>query len=111
MEYSMDNIADLLGSLKESDLDALRETAQSLFGQTSPAQDVPPQTEPSGISPEMLARLGRVMHAMQQGDTGRSALIAALKPYLSAPRQRRADEAMQMLRLLDVLPMLESGLF
>ena len=110
MEYSMDNIADLLGSLSDADLDALKQTAENLFGGGGGAKK-PPKPDLGAISPEMIGKIGRLMQAMQGAQDGRSELIAALKPYLSAPRQKRADEAMQMLRMLDILPLLQSGLF
>lgn len=41
----------------------------------------------------------------------RCRLIAALKPMLSGERQRKADEAMKIIRLIDMIPALsESGL-
>ena len=102
MDFSTDNIADLLGNLSDEDFRSLRETAQSLFGA---GEESRARQEP-GLDPEMLARLGRVMQAMRQETDTRSQLIGALKPYLSEPRRKRADDVMQMLRMLDVLPML-----
>ena len=110
MDFSMDNIADLLGNLSDAALDALKQTAENLFGNADGAKP-PPKSDFGGISPEMIAKLGRLMQSMQGAQDKRSELIAALKPYLSATRQKRADEAMQMLRLLDMLPLLTSGLF
>lgn len=109
MDFSMDNIADLLGNLSDADLDALKQTAESLFGDAGSAKP-PPKSDFGGISPEMIAKLGRLMQSMQGAQDKRSELIAALKPYLSTPRQKRADEAMQMLRLLDLLPLLGNGI-
>lgn len=41
----------------------------------------------------------------------RCKLIAALKPMLSKDRQKRADEAMRIIKLMDMIPALsESGL-
>lgn len=111
MEYSMDNIADLLGSLSDADLDALKHTAENLFGGGGGAKKPPPKPDLGSISPEMIGKIGRIVQAMQGAQDERSELIAALKPYLSAPRQKRADEAMQMLRMLDILPLLQIGLF
>lgn len=102
MDFSPDNIADLLGGLSDEDFRALKETAQSLLG----ASEEPRERQDAGIDPEMLQKLGRVMQAMRQGSDSRSQLIGALKPYLSEPRRKRADDVMQMLRMLDVLPML-----
>ncbi len=102
MDFSTDNIADLLGNLSDEDFRSLRETAQSLLG----GAEEPRARQEPGLDPEMLARLGRVMQAMRQETDTRSQLIGALKPYLSEPRRKRADDVMQMLRMLDVLPML-----
>ena len=106
MDFSMDNIAELLGNMQEDDLQSLREAAQTLFGGTEQTHG-PDDADDTGIDPQMLRRTTRILHAMQSGQDNRSALIRALKPYLSAPRQKKADEAMQILRLLDVLPMLQ----
>ena len=107
MDLSMDNLAELLGGLREEDLQSLRDTAVSLFGSGAPK---PEQTEEdAGIDPEMLRRIARMMQAMQSHTDERSALIRALKPYLSAPRQKKAEEAMQLLRMLDILPMLQEN--
>lgn len=95
----MDSIAELLGSLSEKDMDALRDTAKAMFGEE-------PTKEEAGVNPELMHRVMRIMGNLESGNSARSGLIAALKPYLSAPRQKRADEAMQMLKLLDVLPLL-----
>lgn len=102
MDFSTDNIADLLDSLSDEEFRSLRETAQSLLG----GAGEPHAREDAGIDPEMLRKLSRVMQAMQQGSDSRSQLIGALKPYLSEPRRKRADDVMQLLRMLDVLPML-----
>ena len=107
MDFSMDNLADLLGGLREEDLQSLRDTAASLFGNDAPKSDVPEDDD--GIDPAMMRKIMRLMHAMQSHQDERSALIRALKPYLSEPRQRRAEEAMQLLRMLDILPMLQEN--
>ncbi len=102
MDISMDNISELLGNLSDEDFRSLKDAAQSLLGAAGE-----PQTDAqTGIDPQTLEKLGRVMRAMRQGSDTRSQLIGALKPYLSEPRRKRADDVMQMLRMLDVLPML-----
>ncbi len=42
-------------------------------------------------------------------DDERSRLIAALRPFLSKKRQRRADTAMKILRIMDILPVLQQN--
>lgn len=106
MDFSMDNITQMLSSLSDEEFQSLRDTAQSILGgEAADTPDPKPQADPMPDA-QMLAKLGRLMHAMQHQTDTRSALIGALKPYLSEPRQKRADEVMQLLRMLDVLPML-----
>ncbi len=98
----MDGISQILGSLSDEEFRTLKDAAQSLLGDA----EAPGAQQDAGIDPEMLHRLSRVMQAMQKGTDNRSQLIGALKPYLREPRRKRADDVMQMLRMLDVLPML-----
>ena len=54
---------------------------------------------------QMMAKLSSIMSAMNKPDQ-RAELIKALKPLLSEKRRKRADDAMQMLRLFEVLPLM-----
>ena len=107
MDFSPENLSELLGNLRPDDLQSLKDAAQSMFGSGTPPTGEQDKPGDDGIDPALLQKIARAMHAMQSGQDERAALIRALKPYLSAPRQKRADEAMQMLRLLDILPMLQ----
>ena len=61
------------------------------------------------IDPKLL---GSIMGALNSSNDNKSAaLISALKPYLSGPRQHKADEAIKLLKLLSLLPVLrDSGI-
>ena len=115
----MDSINDIISALTPDDIQALKETAESIFGSGSsgsPSDDGQScsenQSPPAGgfdlgmLDPEMFARLGRIMSAMNSDGGKRCRLIEALKPNLSPARQKKADEAMQILKLLDLLPMI-----
>ena len=107
----MDNISEILGSLSDDEFNALKETAQNFFSQ-SEAKEEPNLNNNFAISPDMIAKLSKVMSLMNKKGDGRDELISALKPYLSSPRQKKADEAMKFLRLMDILPLIaKSGLF
>ncbi len=115
MDGMMDNISEMLGSMSEEDMRSLREAAQAMFGasadtdkaQTKSAE--PDEAPPfPGIDPAMLLRLSSLMASMNKKDN-RSDLIAALKPHLSPDRRKKADEAMQLLKLLDILPLIQSA--
>lgn len=100
----MDNIARLLDSMSEDDLRELQDTAKAMFGD-APAQKA--ADAPQMPDAATMQKISRVLGKMQHGQDDRTALIAALTPYLSAARQKRAQEAMQFLRLMDVLPLLQ----
>ena len=53
----------------------------------------------------LMSGIASIMGAMNKTDS-RTRLIEALKPLLSENRRRKADEAMQMMKLFDLLPML-----
>lgn len=67
----------------------------------------------SSISPnelQAMIKVGNALKSNQQDD--RSRLLLALKPHLSTQRQGRVDQAVKILRLISVLPIIsEQGLF
>ena len=112
------NLSGLLNSLSPEDIRSLQGIAQSLFGgqgqndqQAGPPgpQNVPAPAEGksgggdalgalSGLDPAMMKKLSR--------DDSSCAFIAALKPLLSPERRHKADEALRIMRLLEMLPIL-----
>ncbi|MDR2753803.1 MAG: IS110 family transposase [Oscillospiraceae bacterium] len=119
MDFDFDQIGSMLGNLSEEELQNLQETAQTLFaslGGGDPSGTPPPEDcEDSGfggfdgISPELLAKLSLLMRQMHRHDP-RTDLILALKPHLSRRRQQRAEQAVQMIKLLEMLPALQGAL-
>lgn len=101
----MDNIGDILSSLSDDDMKALGDAARSLLGSSEQEQG---QGGEQGFSmdPATMAKIAQIMGAMNRRDS-RCDLIAALRPLLSEPRRRRADDAMQLIKLIDLLPMIE----
>ncbi|MCL2088551.1 MAG: hypothetical protein FWH14_03620 [Oscillospiraceae bacterium] len=64
-----------------------------------------------GIDINMLMNIQKIMSAMNSDDKNIH-LIKALKPHLSDDRRKKADDAMKIMQLISLLPMLkESGLF
>lgn len=100
----MDNIGDILSSLSDEDMKALGDAARSLLGSSEQGQN----DSDGGFSmdPATMAKIAQIMSAMNRHDS-RCDLIAALRPLLSEPRRRRADDAMQLIKLIDLLPMIE----
>ena len=104
----MDGINDILSSLSDEDIENLKSAAAELFGSQPQESEAPPPSGAPDISKlldnaQMMAN--SIMGAMNRPDS-RTRLIEALKPLLSEKRRRRADEAMQIIKLLDILPTL-----
>ncbi len=104
---STPDLNSLLGNLSDEDISALGDMAQQLFG-SAPEQN---PTADSGFAdmpdPAMLAKIMQIMPMLQSGaDNDRTRLICALKPMLSKSRRQKADEALQLIRLLEILPMI-----
>lgn len=107
----MDSINDILSSLTDEDMENLRAAADSLFSSDEGGEKngggMPDFTDILGNA-RMIAKISSLMGAMNKSDD-RTRLIEALKPLLSEKRRKRADEAMQMMKLFEILPAL-SGL-
>ncbi|MBQ2842091.1 MAG: hypothetical protein IJE72_03550 [Clostridia bacterium] len=108
----MDSINDILSSLTDEDMENLRAAAENLFSQDNGSKE---QSSDPGFSmpdfsdllgnAQMIAKISSIMGAMNKKDD-RTRLIEALKPLLSEKRRRKADEAMQMMKLMDLLPLI-----
>ena len=127
MDLDFSQISDMLGNMSEEELQNLQDAAQSLFSSFGGEQPPDghdgrgPQThdQPSGggfdggfgsmFSPEMLARLSQMMQRMNGRDP-RTDLILALKPHLSRRRQHRAEQAVQMMKMLELMPALQDAM-
>lgn len=116
----MDDINDIIANLSQEDIESLRAAAQEFFGDappfSQPAQKKEEKTQQKNAMPdfasimgnaELMGKMSKIMGAMNKHDA-REELICALKPHLSLKRRRRADEAMQMLKLFDILPLLQN---
>ena len=107
----MDSINDILSSLTDEDMENLRAAAESLFSSKEETSSQPPSGSAmpdfSSIlgNAQMMAKISTIMGAMNKKDD-RTRLIEALKPLLSEKRRQRADEAMQMMKLFELLPTL-----
>lgn len=110
----MDSINDILSGLTPEDMERLRQTAESIFSSQENGQgcgDASDNSETPDLSglfnnARLISKISSVMGEMNKKDD-RTRLIEALKPLLSEKRRKRADEAMQMMKLFELLPVLE----
>ncbi len=109
MENINDSLHDIIANLSDKDIDNLKNMAQNIFG----GENAEPNKENSAsgdLSNINFAQIGQIMNTVK-GEDDRTKLIKALKPMLSPSKQRKADEAIKMLRLFRILPLIrDSGL-
>lgn len=102
------NISDIISSLSEDDIASLRTTAESLFGSEKEKKKEESSFPFDGIDPQTIGRITRIMSAMNSSSSNpRCDLIKALKPLLSEDKQKRADDALKIMKLLDILPLIQ----
>ncbi len=110
----MDNINDILSNLSDEDMENLRAAAESIFSSQNEDKSEQNDAAFSSAMPDfasmlgnaqMISKISSIMGAMNKKDD-RTRLIEALKPLLSEKRRKRADEAMQMMKLFELLPAL-----
>ena len=90
----MSDLADMLKTMLDDP-----STVDKLKGMLGGAQLSAPEPSPDlGIDPKMLMRLTKIMK--NDGPDNRTKLLLDLKPYISPHRQKRVDEAINMLKVL-----------
>ena len=92
----MDELASLLDSISPDEMERIKDVASSLAPSLMSEQAAAPKT-PSGLM--------SIMKNISSKDE-RTELIKALKPFLSEEKQKRADEAIRLLKLVKIIPLL-----
>lgn len=95
------DINEIISSLSEDDINSLKSVADSVLGTGE---------KKTNNNPDILGGIGELTK-MFSADDDRTALIKAIKPMLSEARQQKADEAIKMLRLIRILPVLRDSGF
>ena len=110
----MEKIKSLAGSLLDGQGALSAGESPSLGGGGVPPSE-PAQGFGEGlpISPGEIQTIMKLIGAMKNtGDDDRTRLLLSLKPHLSEERQQRVDQAVKLLKLITLLPLIrESGLF
>lgn len=117
------DIGGILSSLSKDDIENLKNVASSFFGGAGGEKKVEESFEKEKKSnttadfsslglPDMsqLQGLLPLLSALNSHDD-REDFIYALKPLLSNERQKKADEALKLIKLLSIIPLLrEKGI-
>ncbi len=123
----MDNINDIISSLSSDDIEMLKGVASSILGDQSGAEasnaSAPAQNNPLqqvgnlsnqinslGFSQDdfnMMMKAKKIFDRMNSASSKNADLILALKPHLSPESRQKADQAIRILKLFEVLPYLK----
>ena len=118
MDFSslnLENLGDIMSSLSEDDMAKLNSLADELFrdkdkekkSEKSSADKTSSFDLFSGLDPAVMNRLMNIITRLNSApDDPRCNVIASLKPLLSKDKQQKADEAIKMLQLLSLIPLL-----
>lgn len=124
----MENLNEIINSLSADDIDMLKGVAASILGEEAQknaqlAQQGNNTNNNSGGIPDisnalalgnsfdnidfdMLMKAKTIFEKMNNTKSKNADLIMALKPHLNPDKQNRADQALRILKLFEVLPLL-----
>ena len=105
-DFNFDALGDILGSLPEEDFKNISAFAQGFSNDSSKNEGEAKESGQGGfnIDPEMLIRLMSLFEKLNSNQNDpRCNLISALKPLLSPSRQKKADQAIEMMKIFSIL--------
>lgn len=120
----MDNINDIISSLSDDDIQMLKGVASSILGDSnqnsSSEKQIQPKTNSLNNSANLLSgfnlsqselnmmlKAKSIIDKMNNASSKNEDLIIALKPHLSEQSQEKADKALRVLKLFEILPYLK----
>ncbi len=113
----MDNLNDIINSLSTDDINMLKSVASSILSESGNSaetalnsnenkRDLPQSIGLDGVDFDMIMKAKAIFEKMNSASNKNVDLIMALKPHLSPEVQNKADRAMRILKLFEVLPLL-----
>lgn len=121
----MDNLNDIISSLSADDINMLKGVASSILGEDNSSNNsnvntnVPVQKQNSSnnnalaslglnsVDFNMMMKAKTIFDKMNSASNKNTDLILALKPHLSPANREKADTAIKILKLFEVLPLLK----
>lgn len=129
----MDNLNDIINSLSADDINMLKGVASSILGEEAQKNAPPAQQNNNaskdlsnqsnnmsgltnalslgsgldGIDFEMIMKAKTIFEKMNNTKSKNADLIMALKPHLDPKTRNKADQALRILQLFEVLPLLK----
>ena len=102
---NLDDIASLLSSISPEEMEKIKGIASSLMPPQSQSDDFSAQLPDNALGAQLPKNVAAILQSFNSSDD-KTQLIRSLKPFLSPERQQRADEAMRLLKLMKILPLI-----
>lgn len=122
----MDNLNDIINNLSDDDINMLKSVASSILdgeakknntdsdhkrlagsGGQNNTESVAAQNGLDNIDFDMIMKAKNIFDKMNSTNSKNADLILALKPHLSPETRDKADRAVRILKLFDILPFLK----
>lgn len=125
----MDNISDIINNLSADDINMLKGVASSILGEEAQKNIPQPKQENNSnntsnsianvsnalslangldnIDFDMIMKAKTIFEKMNNTKSKNADLILALKPHLNPQTQNKADQALRILKLFEILPLLK----
>lgn len=110
----MDNINDIISSLSDDDIEMLKGVASSILGDGNANEQKSAESDKKSVLPNglnlsqsdlnMMLKAKTIIDKMNNNSSKDADLILALKPHLSEESRAKADKAIRILKLFDILP-------
>lgn len=110
----MDDINEIISSLSDNDIEMLKGVASSILGE-KPDSSPSPKPKADAISGlnlsqndlNFMLKAKSIIEKMNNSSSKDTDLILALKPHLGPESRDKADKAIRILRLFEILPYLK----
>lgn len=109
-DINFDTVSDMLSSLSDEDMENITRLASDMFssaGQSSGGNEKEKEGKMPAFDMETVMKMASVLNRLnsQPEDPG-CKLLRDLKPMLSPSRRLKVDKAVQMLKIVSLLPLI-----
>ena len=109
---NLDGIESIINSMSQNDIEQLSSLASEFFSGAQDSGRIQKEEQNKnhdpGIDLETITKIASVLSRLSSQPKGPGCeLLTALKPMLSPERQHKADEAIKIMQLISLLPMLK----
>ncbi len=105
---NLESIENIINSMSQNDIEQLSSLASEFFSGAQDTGKTQKEEKSDGIDFETITKIASVLSKLssQPKDPG-CELLTALKPMLSPERRHKADEAIKMMQIISLLPLLK----